>query len=142
MMQKLEITEARKKATTKNELMNKYNTLIKEHEDLVKLHEENLQRIDNLEKTIRKIKEEDHNQKVHADVQTDDSQTCIECEFPANDIWELGEHIYQFHTLKDHGDFACTFCYEKFGRKRDLIVHRKKDPEEKVMICTEFTTET
>ena len=83
---KVEITEARKKAMIKNELMNKYNTLIKEHDTLVKLHEENLQRIDNLEKTIRKIKEEDHNQKVHADVQTDDSKTCIECKFPANDI--------------------------------------------------------
>ena len=141
---KLEISEATKKAMTKNELMNKYNTLIKEHEDLVKLHEENLQRIKDLEKTIKKIKEEDNNQKVHVDVdvQTDDSETCLECEFPANDIWELGEHIYEFHTLKDHGDFACTFCYEKFGRKRDLMVHRKKDHEEKVVICTEYTTGT
>ena len=86
---KLEITEARKKTMTKNELMNKYNTLIKEHKALVKLHEENLRRIE-----IRKIKEEDNNQKVHADVQTDDSLSCIECEFPANDIWELGETIY------------------------------------------------
>ena len=93
---KLEISEATKKAMTKNELMNKYNTLIKEHEDLVKPHEENLQRIKDLEKTIKKIKEEDNNQKVHVDVdvQTDDSETCLECEFPANDIWELGEHIY------------------------------------------------
>ena len=138
---RLEITEARKKAMTKNELMNKYNILIKEHEELVNLHEENLKRIDNLEKTIRKIKEKEVNeiQKVHVDIQTDDSETCNECEFPANDIWELGEHIYEFHTLKDHGEFACTFCYEKFGRKRDMMAHRKRDHEEKVAICTEFT---
>ena len=38
---KLEISEATKKPMTKNELVNKYNTLIKEHEDLVKLREEN-----------------------------------------------------------------------------------------------------
>ena len=59
---RLEITEARKKAMTKNELMNKYNILIKEHEELVNLHEENLKRIDNLEKTIRKIKEKEVNE--------------------------------------------------------------------------------
>ena len=93
---KLEISEATKKAMTKNELMNKYNTLIKEHEDLVKLHEENLQRVKDLEKTIKKIKEEDNNQKVHVDVdvQTDDSETCLECEFPANDIYGKWESTY------------------------------------------------
>ena len=108
--------------------MDKYNILVKEHEELIKLHSENLKRIDNLELTIMKIKKEEKGsiKKVHVDVQTSDSETCNECDFPANDIWELGEHIYEFHTLKDHGDFACTFCYEKFGRKKGLTVHRKE----------------
>ena len=45
---KLQIDEAKKRAMTKNELMNKYNILVKEHEELIKLHSENLKRIDNL----------------------------------------------------------------------------------------------
>ena len=137
---KLEISEAKKRAMTKNELMAKYNLLVAEHEELKKLQSENLRLIKNLEMTIMKIKkeEEDSIKKVNVDVQTNDSETCNECDFPANDIWEFGEHIYEFHTLKDHGDFACTFCNEKFGRKKDLMVHRKKDHIEKVNTCSFF----
>ena len=69
--------------------------------------------------TIMKIKkeEEDNIEKVHVDVQTNDSETCNKCDFYANDIWGLGEHIYECHTLKYHSDFACTFCNERLGRK-------------------------
>ena len=123
---KLEITEGKKKALTKNEITIKFNTLLLKHEELLKAHQESLQKIDHLEKEIESKKTEKREkvvsdgQKNHIDVQTDDSETCNECEYPAKDIWELGEHIYEYHTLKDHGEFACTFCYEKFGRKRNL----------------------
>ena len=53
------------------------------------------------------------------------NQQCNECEFPANDIFELGEHIYEFHTQKAHGKFACNFCGERFWIKDDLMLHRK-----------------
>ena len=133
---KLEITEAKKKALTKNEITIKFNTLLLKHEELLKAHQESLQKIDHLEKEIESKKTEKREkvvsdgQKNHIDVQTDDSETCNECEYPAKDIWELGEHIYEYHTLKDHGEFACTFCYEKFGRKRDLMVQRKNYHQE------------
>ena len=137
---RLEKNEVKKKPLTKVELQNNYDILIKEHKELVKLHQENLVRIDKLENTIFKIRKEkvDSIEKIHVEAQTDDSVTCNECEFPANDIWELGEHIYEFHTLKDHGDFACKFCYDKFGRKRDLMVHRKNYHEDKLGVCIAY----
>ena len=55
--------------------------------------------------------------------QTDDiDDQCNECEYPANDIWELGEHIYEFHTIKTFGKFVCHFCDERFGGKSDLAI--------------------
>ena len=95
---RLERNEVKKKPLTKVELQNNFDILIKEHAEfvkLVKLHKENLIGIDELEKTIIKIRKEgdDSIVKAHVEVQTDDSATCNECEFPANDLWELGEHI-------------------------------------------------
>jgi hypothetical protein len=142
---KLELTEAKKKALTKNELLVKYNALVKVNEDLVKVHDDDRKRIDHLEKTVELLQKDKSTtdiEKVEVEVQTDDSETCNECEFPARDIWELGEHIYEFHTLKTYGEFVCTFCNDKFGRKRDLMVHRKIDHEEKVGKCRSFTTGT
>ena len=49
---KLEITEAKKKALTKNEITIKFNTLLLKHEELLKAHQESLQKIDHLEKEI------------------------------------------------------------------------------------------
>ena len=100
---KLEVTEAKKKAQTKNELMVKYNDLLKVHEDLIKVHKNSLLRIDSLEKDFALQEKKDSSSKQEVEVQTDDSETCNECEFPARDIWELGEHIYEFHTLKSYG---------------------------------------
>ena len=140
---KLDITEAKKKAMTKNELMAKYNDLLSANEDLRKVNDDNIKRIDSLEKDIVMMKKEESiskNEQIEVEVQTDDSETCNECEFPAKDIWELGEHIYEFHTLKDYGEFVCSFCNERFGRKKDLIGHRKKDLMEKVSACISFIT--
>jgi hypothetical protein len=125
---KSQITEAKKKAMTKNELMAMYNDLLKMHGQLKIVNDDNIKRIDSLETTIEIMKNEDSrskNEQIEVEVQTDDSETCNECEFPANDIWELGEHIYEFHTLKTFGEFECSFCNEKFGRKKDLMKHRK-----------------
>jgi hypothetical protein len=140
---KLELTEAKKKALTKNELLVKFNDLVKVNEDLIKVHNDDLKRIDHLEKTVallQKQKPTTDIEKVEVEAQTDDSETCNECEFPVRDIWELGEHIYEFHTLKTYGEFVCTFCNERFGRKRDLMVHRKIDHEEKVGKCRSFSS--
>ena len=42
--------------------------------------------------------------KVDISTETEEcNQQCNEFEFPANDIFELGEHIYEFHTQKAHG---------------------------------------
>ena len=46
---------------------------------------------------------------------------------------QLCEHF----ILKDNSAFRF-----RLPRKRDLMVHRKKDHEEKVVICTEYTTGT
>ena len=139
---KLEVTETKKKAQTKNELMVKYNDLLKVHEDLIKVHKNSLLRIDSLEKDFALQEKKDSSSKQEVEVQTDDSETCNECEFPARDIWELGEHIYEFHTLKSYGEFECSFCHERFGRKKDLMEHRKREHVEKVGTCRSFNNGT
>ena len=66
------------------------------HEDLRKVNDDNIKRIDSLEKDIVMMKKEESiskNEQIEVEVQTDDSETCNECEFPAKDIWELSEHI-------------------------------------------------
>ena len=76
---------------------------------------------------------------IEVSAQTDDiDEQCNECEYPANDIWELGEHIYEFHTIKTFGKFVCHFCDERFGGKGDLMLHRKKEHITKVSICRDF----
>ena len=89
---------------------------------------------------------------------------CYECDFPAEDYHDLGEHMMEFHafTCKTCDDYfeskedldeheskhavnidmsrlSCNFCENTFGTIRDLMSHKKLEHSDKVSICRDFT---
>ena len=134
--------EIKKKPPTKPELLIEFKALKEKHGDRMKENSKNLDTIENLRKELIMLKKQGASATVpKVDIYTETeecNQQCNECEFPANDIFELGEHIYEFHTQKAHGKFACTFCGDRFWTKDDLMLHRKNDHEEKVSKCINF----
>jgi hypothetical protein len=65
-----------------------------------------------------------------------DRMWCIESEYPAEDIYDLGEHMYEYHA-EENSDYAitCYFCGNDFRTKGDLMVHMKKGHAEKLRLC-------
>ena len=61
-----------------------------------------------------------------------------ECEYPAEDIYDLGEHMHEFHGEMKRETLDCYFCDQSFNTKRDLMIHRKKEHIEKVKTCSYF----
>ena len=67
---------------------------------------------------------------------------CNECEYPAEDIYDLGEHLYEIHTMENESSkdtIACYYCDEQFETKSNLMNHRKIFHMEKVNLCSNFT---
>ena len=72
------------------------------NDKLLKENGKHLDTITKLESCIKLQRKDTFSNVEHIEVsaQTDDIyEQCNECEYPANDIWELGEHIYEFHTI-------------------------------------------
>ena len=70
-----------------------------------------------------------------------DIMRCNECEYPAEDIYDLGEHMYEIHTMENEGitdQIACYYCDDSFTTKKDLMKHRKEAHEEKISPCSFF----
>ena len=69
---------------------------------------------------------------------------CKDCEYPAEDIYDLGEreHKHEFHGENSKNTFDCYYFEESFTTKRYLMVHRKKEHIEKVNTCRYFLQET
>ena len=133
--------ETKKKPLTKPELMVEFKALQVKHEHLLEENHKNLEMIEQLRRDLIQKKEITANnvKKVEVSTETDEcNQQCNECEYPANDMYELGEHIYEFHTIKTHGKFVCTFCDEKFGSKDDMMLHRKLVHKGRVRECRNF----
>ena len=42
---------------------------------------------------------------------------CEECEFPAEDIHELVDHMYGSHPLESESEIECYHCGESFAEK-------------------------
>ena len=64
---------------------------------------------------------------------------CDECQYPADDLCELGEHMIMTHKFEDSKEAVyCDFCGMKLETKKDLMIHRKAIHEERVNICSYF----
>ena len=65
---------------------------------------------------------------------------CNECEFPADDLYDLGQHMYEYHSEDEgNGKIACHFCDETFETKDSIMKHRKQAHKEKVKQCIYFS---
>ena len=75
------------------------------------------------------------------EVQTDDLERlwCNESEYPAKDIYNLGEHMYTVHA-EDNTDYkiSCHYCGNFFRSKSDVMLHSKKVHLERLQPCRNF----
>ena len=70
---------------------------------------------------------------------TTDIMFCHECEYPAEDIYELGEHMHEFHSEgAGKSEINCHFCDETFDTKDCVMKHRKQVHKDKVKQCIFF----
>ena len=132
------------KNNTKEQLISKLQTLQSENEVLSEQNETKTEKIDKLERKMEMMQHKEIPSKLETisiSVQTEDMNRmfCIECEYPAEDLFDLGEHMYEVHAeLNDDYTIACHHCGNYFKSKGDLMIHRKKAHEERVSQCSFF----
>ena len=109
------------KNNTKEQLISKLQTLQSENEVLREHNETKTEKIEELE---RKMEIMQHLEKISVCVQTEDMNRmfCVECEYPAEDIFDLGEHMYEVHAeLNDVYSIACHHCGNYFKNKIQIV---------------------
>lgn len=118
-------------------------TLQKKFDELADENQRNIEKIQTLEDTISRVNNKDNSSKSNlksVSVQTvlfeEDIMRCNECEFPAEDIYDLGEHMYEFHG---DGAIDCYYCDDSFKTKREMMNHRKTIHADKVNTCSNFS---
>ena len=66
---------------------------------------------------------------------------CEECEYPADDMHELVDHMHWSHPLEDYENddyIKCSYCREEFHIKSELMMHIQNQHPEKVKQCVFF----
>ena len=143
---------------------------------LEKDEKKHLDAIKQLESKTEKLNEKETKSNDAKDIgcqtELDEPIFCYECDFPAEDFHDLGEHMVEYHSEKcsicgdrfdsketvanhamDHskecnvqrvpaGSMQCNFCEENFQTKRDLMQHKKTKHIEKVSTCWKYTLGT
>ena len=111
-----------KKVQSKADLLQELKALRLLYEALEKENIDNIQTISKLKIELQKLKPE---VTVHAECQTEDADIlfCEECEFPAETLYELGEHVGEFHSgLR----IPCDFCADIYLTKEELKHHENE----------------
>ena len=91
-------------------------------EKLSKENAKHLDMITKLERYIKSLKRNktssivEHGKKAQFSAQTEIDEFCNLCDYPAKDMWELGVHLYECHTLD--AKFVCNFCGKKILEER------------------------
>ena len=115
------------KSSVKSDLENALHILQNKYDELLNENKNNLEKIGVLEKKIASLEEKPP------------FFRCDECEYPAEDLCELGEHIYFNHNSDNCEDiYNCNFCEETFESKTELMTHKKNNHEENITICKYF----
>ena len=116
---------------TKAELLEDMNLMKELNDALLEEVKANEAKISNLEKKEKKSLEDIKNleQKLGSRKQTtiqkgtqtqfDEIRLCPECEYPADDLYDLGEHVGEVHSDKN----VCEQCDESFVTQHDLVEH-------------------
>ena len=90
------------------------------------LEKENKDSMEMISKLKEKLQKQNHVNTVHVGSQTDDADLlfCEECEYPAETLYELGEHVGEFHS--GHR-IPCDFCDNIYLTKKELKDHEIKE---------------
>jgi hypothetical protein len=126
------------KNNTKEPLISKLQTLQIVNEVLIEQNETKTEKIYELEQKMETMQHKEIPSKLETFsiiVQTEamNRMFCTECEYPAEDLFDLGEHMYEVYAeLNDDYTIACHHCGNYFKSKDDLLIHRKKAHEELV----------
>ena len=73
---------------------------------------------------------------------TEEMLFCAECEYPAEDGYDLGEHMVEYHSESSHKKLSCHYCDDSFDNKNSLMKHRKEIHADKVQPCIFFSVGT
>ena len=135
-------TEPAMKALKKQDLLLQYKALQASYEKLILENEKQLEAIALLEETVQLLENKNARKSSNvASVQTEDLERlwCIECEYPAEDHYDLGEHMYEVHAEENpEYTISCHYCGNCFKSKDDLMIHNKKNHSEKIQPCRNF----
>ena len=141
------------KALKKSELIEEYQGLEKKFNDLKEKYcilldsqKNHLEKISNLEETISEMKnrgdkfQENNPHLVHASIQTE-AILCEECDYQAEEIRELVDHMHAEHIFEDYEHeygWRCEHCEKGFHERKELMKHIKHDHIEKAKLCKFF----
>ena len=79
----------------------------------INLLEEKIKLIENIPK--EKVQKTTSAQSEFADI-----QFCTVCEYPAEDLFDLGEHMCEFHSEGYENKISCHYCDDTFDTKDSL----------------------
>ena len=84
-----------------------------------------------LEERVKLLEDKNPESKTfaHTGSQTEDEDIlfCQVCDYPADDLFSLGEHVGEFHSEKVAEDMDCNFCDVSFPSQVTLTEHKAKN---------------
>ena len=128
--QKKNIT-APKKPPTKAEISNELKVVKKLNQALEEENKKYLDKIKGLEERVSVLEKQNTSSKnttqkeyaaKYSQTESEGIVFCYECEFPADDYHDLGEHMLEFHFVG-----TCNLCDETFTTKEKLEDHLVDD---------------
>ena len=124
-------------------LQESFNELQSQNKILMENEKKNIEVINLLEETIGVLETKLNISKVQKDVVSSSAQTeiirCEECEYPAEDMHDLVDHMHGSHPLDDYiENIKCNYCGDYFPAKSDLMNHIHQEHEDKVQVCIYF----
>ena len=130
------------------ELKSKYELVYAENERLKKENESNKDAMNILEDKAEQLQnrvqvllndKESPNDLTTTHTENDDEPICTHCGYPAQDLCDLGAHIYEWHAEANWNEvFECSICDMRYPCKKELMSHRKKKHIEIVPICRNY----
>ena len=118
-------TNTLKKNPTKADLVQELKEIKQINEALEEENKRNNEIIEVLKKKVASLQKQKASECTDNGSQTDDNDIllCEECDFPADTLYELGEHVGESHTgLR----IPCDFCSDIYTTKESLEKHEEE----------------
>ena len=114
-----------KKPPTKADIANELKIMKKLNEALEEENKQNLDKIKTLEERLVLLENERNSPNKIIQKTESEMIFCYECEFPADDFQDLGEHMIEYHF-----EGECKLCDETFTTKEKLADHLSDDHQQ------------